>query len=118
LAKWQKHGKFAAESVMPVTVGKQTQSRRRAFTLLELLVVVAIIGVLAGMILPALHGRADAGEADERLSSARQLMLAWQLYASEHEDRVLPGYRYGSSARDFSGREVTFPINARYCRGG
>lgn len=92
----------------------QLQRGRRGFTIIELLVVVAIIVVLAGLLLPA-FGRAkmQAKKVNE-LSSARQLMLAWQLYANDHADRVLPGYRYGYAARDFSGAEVNHPINARY----
>ncbi len=97
-----------------VTVEKKMQSGRCGFTLIELLVVITIIAVLAGLILPAFGRAKMLAKRTNELSSARQLMLAWQLYASEHEDRVLPGYRYGYSARDFTGKEVTFPINARY----
>jgi hypothetical protein len=48
------------------------------------------------------------------MSGARQLLIAWNLYAEDHADSVLPGYRYGLSATDFQGRPVNHPINARY----
>jgi hypothetical protein len=48
------------------------------------------------------------------LNSARQLMLAWQMYADDHAGRVLPGYRYGFSAFDRAGQPIEHPINARY----
>lgn len=86
----------------------------QGFTLVELLVVIAIIALLAGMLLPALgKAKGQARRANE-INSARQLMIGWQLYADDHESRVLPGYRYGYPAQDFQGRDVTHPINARY----
>lgn len=54
------------------------------FTLVELLVVVAIIGLLAGLLLSAL-GRAQAqGYGTVCLSNLRQLQIAWQAYTEDH----------------------------------
>ena len=86
----------------------------RGFTLVELLVVIAILAVLAGLLLPALaKAKYKAAQANE-ISSARQLMIAWHLYAGDNNDSVLPGYRHGLEARDLQGRQVPHPINARY----
>jgi len=90
--------------------------RRRVagFTLIELLVVIAIIGVLSSLLLPALSRARVRAAAINEVNSARQLLLAWQLYADDHAGRVLPGYRYGFAAFDRAGRPVEHPINARY----
>ncbi len=54
------------------------------FTLVELLVVIAIIGMIASLLLPALAKSRKRAEAIICLNNTRQLTLAWQLYADEH----------------------------------
>ncbi|MCG3150338.1 MAG: hypothetical protein PCFJNLEI_03821 [Verrucomicrobiae bacterium] len=54
-----------------------------AFTLLELLVVVAIIGLLAGLLLPALANARRKSHESACLSNLRQLSLAATMYADE-----------------------------------
>jgi len=59
---------------------------RRGFTLVELLVVVAVIALLIGVLLPALSG---ARESSRRVASAgnlRQLALMKNLYAEDYSD--------------------------------
>jgi len=58
--------------------------KRRAFTLTELLVVLAIVGVLAALLLPAI-GRAQAKARDIRcMSNVRQLSLALSRFVSQN----------------------------------
>jgi len=60
----------------------------RAFTLLELLVVVAIIGLLAGLILPALNRARAAGKTTACLGQLRQISLALQMYVNDAGGRL------------------------------
>jgi len=66
-----------------------------AFTLVELLVVVAVIGVLAALILPSLASARQAALRIQCVSQLRQLGLASQMYWNEHEGRT---FRYRGAA--------------------
>ncbi|MFM1769218.1 MAG: hypothetical protein RJA22_1747 [Verrucomicrobiota bacterium] len=70
---------------------------RGAFTLVELLVVVAIVGILAALLLPALGQARHSGHRVHCASNLRQLLLASSLYWDDHEN---VSYRYRGAAVD------------------
>ncbi len=64
--------------------------RRAAFTLVELLVVVAILGVLAALIMAGVRVAAEAGQATRCTSNLRQLATAALTYAGDHDGEFVP----------------------------
>ena len=69
---------------------QESWGEKTAFTLLELLVVLAIIGLLAALLLPALARSKSAARQTLCLNNLKQLQLAWLGYAHENEDRLPP----------------------------
>ena len=62
---------------------------RAGFTLVELLVTIAIISILAALLLPALTSGKVAGQRTACLSNLRQLGIAWTLYTSDNSGKVV-----------------------------
>jgi len=73
--------------------------RRRGFTLIELLVVISIIGVLVGMLLPAINSAREAGRRAACQNNLRNIALALNGYATRKNAYPAGGtfFEYGAA---------------------
>ncbi|MBQ9373024.1 MAG: DUF1559 domain-containing protein [Thermoguttaceae bacterium] len=78
---------------MTQNVELQGVARRRGFSLVELLVVIGIIGMLIGLLLPAVQAAREAARRSECANNLRQLGLSVQLHADAHKGRLPRGAR-------------------------
>lgn len=64
---------------------------RCGFTLVELLVVIAVIALLAALLFPAFAQARAKARQTVCVSNLRQMGLAVEQYASDHDDTLMPG---------------------------
>lgn len=86
---------------LPLTVSLPPftdRGRRRAFTLVELLTVIAVIGILAAILIPVTSKVRASARRTGCASNLRQIGVGIQLYAEEHKN-TLP-YVYDPNASD------------------
>ncbi|MCK6487124.1 MAG: type II secretion system GspH family protein [Planctomycetes bacterium] len=95
-------------------------SRRCGFSLIELLVVMAIVAVLAGMLMPALGTVRQAVRGVACVSNLRQLGLAAQGYALDWDGQLVPAF-WSDAAGNASYGTAPWVLNAdflaRYAEG-
>ncbi len=79
-------------NLKPLSVQRHIHDRADgAFTLIELVVVLATLGILAVLLLPALASSTQPGSAKsfQCLNNLRQMAVAWTLYAEDNHDRLV-----------------------------
>lgn len=72
----------------PAHAGEDGRQAKRAFTLIELLIVIAIIGILASMLLPALKSARDNAKGLACLNNLKQLGNANLMYVNDCDDAL------------------------------
>jgi prepilin-type N-terminal cleavage/methylation domain-containing protein len=64
----------------------------RAFTLVELLTVIAVIAILAALLIPCLANAQRTAQRTSCLSNMRQIYAAYVFYATDHEGYIPPKF--------------------------
>lgn len=85
---------------------------KRIFTLIELLIVVAIIAILAGMLLPALNKARETARRISCTSNIRTLLAYGQIYMADHQDYIPICYGNREAAN-----YATYDVNETYTGG-
>jgi prepilin-type N-terminal cleavage/methylation domain-containing protein/prepilin-type processing-associated H-X9-DG protein len=87
----------------------------RAFTLIELLTVIAIIGILAAILIPVVGKVRESARVTQGISNLRQIGSAIHLYAAQNRDLLPAGTEYnagGSAITDWALRLSTGYISS------
>ena len=76
-------------------MGSSTNFSRHGFTLVELLVVITIIGILIGLLLPAVQSARESGRIAVCTNNLRQIGLAMQHHVTDHGTFPYGGWGWG-----------------------
>ena len=71
--------------------------RRKAFTLVEVIIVVTILGILAAVVIPTFQGQTAIARESTAKDSLRTMRTQIEFYKIEH-DGIPPGYVNGGTA--------------------
>jgi prepilin-type N-terminal cleavage/methylation domain-containing protein/prepilin-type processing-associated H-X9-DG protein len=95
------HGPITIPKTYMVVVSCKPARARKAhrcgFTLIELMIVVSIIVVLAGMLSPALAKAKGKAHRTVCLNQMKQLSLCWTMYAQDNNGRLTETYSFDPS---------------------
>ena len=91
--------------------------RRRAFTLVELLVVIGIIAILVAILLPTLARAREAAQRTACLSNVRELGNAFRIYAAQNKDSIPIGCVGGVDNLPVMQKQFSYVVNWNNANG-
>ena len=89
-----------------------TSRRDRGFTLIELMVVIAVIALLVALVAVSLKTMRGSAQRTRSLSALKQIMLAYRSYSDDNRGQLLPGYigeDLFANGEPFENLRVTLP---------
>ncbi len=92
--------------VPQITPPKSPPVSKTPFTLIELLIVVAIIAILAGMLLPALNKARASGQATACRGNFATLAKALVMYSNDNQDWLMPAFSNIVGGSSSTGRKT------------
>ncbi len=90
---------------------------KKAFSLIEVMIVVAILGILAAIILPDLRGHTQKAKETAAEDNLRILRNTIEIYAAQHND-VPPGYAGGDTSKAPSPLQFVMQIGMQTDKSG
>jgi len=65
-----------------------TTENKEAFTFVELLLVIGVVGVLATILLPTLRSAKERAKTIQCTNNERQLAITWLMYTADNADKL------------------------------